>query len=204
MIKYIAEISSKFKGLKNGMEKNPIVWKNQTDTPEKMQEKIDILDSIEKEIESMKEQLTIKQIEAHKLCSEFDEYAIRVTSIAIGLEGNNQLRLMPYGIKLRKPAVKKSIPTTILHVSISDDSEGSGYLITTQYDKSADLFEWQKGVATDSTKPNIIPEMKFFKKTTKTSFVDNDVKNGVKYFYRVRSVNAAGEGPWSEEVSRES
>ena len=44
--------------------------------------------------------------------------------------------------------------------------------------------------------------MKLYKTTTKTPFVDDDVFKGVRYFYKVRAINAAGEGPWSEAVSR--
>ena len=202
MIKYIADTSSTFKGLKNGMEKNPTTWANQADSTLKMQEKIDILDSMEKEIESIKEQLAIKQIEAHKLCAELDEYAGRVTSIAIGLEGNNQEKLLPYGIKLRKQAAKKSVPTMVLQSTLADDTDGAGYIVSTQFDSDADLYEWQKGAGSDPTKTDVIPEMKLFKTTTKTTFVDDDVLKGVRYFYRVRSVNSAGTGPWSEAVSR--
>lgn len=202
MIKYIADSSTTFKGLKNGMEKNPTVWANQADTPAKMQEKIDLLDSTEKEIEGIKEQLAVKQIEAHKLCAELDEYAARVTSIVIGLEGNNQEKLLPYGIKLRKPVAKKSVPTKVLQSSITDDTDGSGFIISTLFDSDADIYEWQKGAGADPAKTDVIPEMKLFKTTTKTTYVDDDVQKGVRYFYRVRSINAAGEGPWSEAVSR--
>ena len=202
MIKYIADSSTTFKGLKNGMEKNPTVWTNQADTPAKMQEKIDLLDSTEKEIEGIKEQLAVKQIEAHKLCAELDEYASRVTSIAMGLEGNNQEKLLPYGIKLRKPVVKKSVPSKVLLPSLVDDVDGIGFIVSTQYDGDADIYEWQKGIGTDPTKTDVIPELKLFKTTTKTSFVDDDVQKGVRVFYRVRASNSAGEGQWSGAVSR--
>ena len=202
MIKYISDTRDELKGLKNGMEKNPVPWQNQQETPAKIQEKIVQLDTMEADIEGLKEQLAIKQIEAHKVCAEIEEYAARVASIAIGFEGNNQEKLLPYGIKLRKPVVKKSVPSKVLLPSLVDDVDGIGFIVSTQYDGDADIYEWQKGIGTDPTKTDVIPELKLFKTTTKTSFVDDDVQKGVRVFYRVRASNSAGEGQWSGAVSR--
>jgi len=45
------------------------------------------------------------------------------------------------------------------------------------------------------------PPYPFLKSTKKLVYVDDDVEAGVRYFYRVRAVNATGAGAWSEPVS---
>ena len=57
--------------------------------------------------------------------------------------------------------------------------------------------------ATDTTAATVLqPPYPFLKSTKKLLFVDDDVEAGVRYFYRVRGVNATGAGAWSEPVSR--
>ena len=72
----------------------------------------------------------------------------------------------------------------------------------TAKDDVADSYEWQKGQGTDPKDTSTIPPMSFFKQTSKTVFIDDEVLKGIRYFYRVRAVNRNGQGPWSEPVSR--
>ena len=64
------------------------------------------------------------------------------------------------------------------------------------------MYECFKGISADPTKTDIIPVLSPFKTTRKLSFVDDDVVKGQRVWYKVRAINAAGEGPWSEPVSR--
>jgi len=202
MIKYLYDASSRLKNEKRGMESNPTVWQNQPYTPVTLQGKIDLLDAKEAEIEKVNEQLKAMQVEAHALANECEDYADRVEALAIGLEGSSAEKLALYGIKLRKAAVKKSAPSKVLIPSLQDDTDGVGFIVSTQADPDADNYEWHKGIAADATKTDVIPELKYFTITAKTSFVDDDVPKGVRVFYRVRAINRAGQGPWSEAVSR--
>jgi len=202
MIKYLFDSSLRLKTLKSGMEKNAALWESQPDKPEAIQLKIDALAAKEKEIDDMKASLSVKQSEAHALSNEAEGYADRVESIAIGLENSNAEKLNEYGIKLRKAITKKPAPTQVLIPVLEDDSDGVGFVVSTQPDVNADIFEWQKGTGTDASKTDTIPEMKLFKTTTKTYFVDDDIPQGIRIFYRVRAVNSAGQGPWSQPVSR--
>jgi hypothetical protein len=202
MIKYLADPCTRLTKLKQGMEANPTVWQNQPETPAKVQIKIDLLTVKEKELEDLKELMVTRQAEAHTLSNESEEYADRLESITIGLEGNSVEKLNPYGITLRKTPEKRSAPANVLHPTIVDDTDGIGFIVTTTVDGVADNYEWQKGISTDATKMDLIPEMKFFKMTAKASFVDDDVPKGVRVFYRVRAINRAGQSPWSEVVSR--
>lgn len=202
MIKYISETSARLKNEKRGIENNPVLWQNQPYTPASIQQRIDLLDAKEAELEKSKEHMATLQAEAHVLSNECEEYADRVESIAIGLEGNSAEKLLPYGIKLRKTLTKKPAPSKNLIPGIQDDTDGIGFILSTPTDPDADNYEWQKGMGTDPTKTDVIPELKYFTITAKTSFVDDDVPKGVRVFYRVRAINRAGQGPWSEAVSR--
>jgi hypothetical protein len=57
-------------------------------------------------------------------------------------------------------------------------------------------------VGTNAADDKTIPELKNFKTTKKTSFVDDEVAKGVRIFYRVRAADTNGVGLWSEAVSR--
>ena len=202
MIKYLADSANRLKSQKKGMESNPALWQNQGETPAKVQEKIDLLEAKERELEDLKETLTTKQVEAHNLSNICEDYADRLESITIGLEGTLPEKLIPYGIKLRKPAEKKAAPSRVPHPAIVDDTDGIGFILTVPPDPDAVQYEWMKGLGTDASKPDVVPDLKLFTVTTKSSFVDDDVPKGVRVFYKVRAVNAAGQGPWSEAVSK--
>jgi hypothetical protein len=202
MIKYLYDASSRLKGEKRGMENNPAVWQNQPYSPASVQEKIDLLDAKEAAIEKLNDQAKALQAEAHSLAADCEDYADRVEALAIGLEGSSAEKLAVYGIKLRKAVSKKSAPSKNISLSIQDDSDGIGFIVSTQADPDADNYEWHKGIAADPTKTDLIPELKYFTITAKSSLVDDDVPKGVRVFYRVRAFNRAGQGPWSEPVSK--
>ncbi len=202
MIKYINETVSRLEAEKNGMEKNSSKWQNQSDTPASVQAIIDGLNAKEKEIEGIKNSLSIAQGEAKALQAAAEKVADRIENIAIGLEDGSQDQLNIYGIKLRRERSKRQVPTTVLTPSLADDYDGVGFIVTTTKDPDADYYEWQKGEGESAAVTDKIPALKFFKTTTKVSFVDDEVPKGVRIFYKVRAVNSAGQGPWSEAVSR--
>lgn len=202
MIQYFSELSSRLKSYKNGMDKEPELWQNQPEGPAKVQEKIVLVDAKEKEVGDLKDLLSVKQAEGHALVNEVTEYADRLGSTIIGLVGTSVERLTPYGIKPRKTAARKPAPSKTLLPVLADDTDGIGFIVSTQTDPDAEHYEWYKGLGADPSKTDVIPEMKFFKISKKTSFVDDEVPKGVRVFYKVRAVNNAGQGPWSEAVSR--
>ncbi len=202
MTKYILEIITRLTNFKNGQIKNPDKWNKPDETPEVVQGIIDGLNNASKAIDDAKENLSIAQTNARNLEAEAIKKADELENSAIAYEKNDTAKLSLYGIELRKPKERKPVPTSTLHPKLQDDTDGVGFILATNVDSVADQYEWQKGTGADATKTDVIPEMKLFKTTTKTSFVDDDVAQGVRYFYRVRAINAAGEGPWSEAVSR--
>jgi hypothetical protein len=202
MTKYILEIINRLTSFKNGQVKNPEKWTNPEETAEIVQGIIDGLTNIAKEMDEAKENLSLAQTSARRLEAAAVKKADELENSAIAYEKSDPVRLSLYGIELRKPKERKPVPVLILHPKLQDDSDGIGFIITTNVEPVADQYEWQKGFGADPTKPDTIPELKLFKTTTKTTFVDDDVAKGVRYFYRVRAINASGEGPWSEAASR--
>jgi len=127
----------------------------------------------------------------------------QAVNLAYGIYANTPDKLAEYGIKQRKDKSKIPPPTAILAIEISDDTDGEGFiLLLTAKDPVSDNYEWQKGQGLDPKDMHTIPDMTFFKFTTKMQFVDDNVTKGVRYFYRVRALNRNGQGPWSEPVSR--
>lgn len=202
MIKYIFDTLSRLSGHKRGIEANAAKWQNQPITVADIDSKINLLERKQSTIEGLKEQLLIVQAEAHTLCDECEEFADRTEALAIGIEGNLPEKLAQYGITLRKTAEKKIAPTKVLIPILEDDTDGIGFIVSTQVDPDALNYEWEKGEGADPSKTDIIPPLKLFKVTNKASFVDDEIPKGVRVFYRVRAVNRGGQGPWSEAVSR--
>lgn len=202
MLKYISSAVDRLTKQKNGIDQNADTWQNQPITSAMLQEKIDELTTQQKSIDDKSLELATLKTQAHTSSADGEKLADRVEALTMGLEGNNPEKLLAYGITPRKAQVKRNEPTQVLHPEISDDTDGEGFILSTLADPLADLYEWEKGTGADPSKTDIIPEMKLFKSIVKSSFVDDDVPKGVRIFYRVRAVNAAGAGPWSEAVSR--
>ena len=202
MTKYLSEIASRLNNFLNGIQKSPELWTKADETPEAVRAVIDNLNTADKAIENAKDALSTAHAEARKLETTATKFADDLENSAIAYEKSDPDKLSRYGINLRKEKIRKPAPTAILHAALQDDTDGIGFIVSTNIDPNADHYEWYKGNNSDPTKTDIIPEMKLYKTTTKTSFVDDDVLKGVRYFYKVRAINAAGEGPWSEAVSR--
>lgn len=155
------------------------------------------------EIQQAKDTLSIKYAEARQLASEDSNYADALENIAIGLHRDSKEKLVDYDIVIDTPKQPKPAPSMALTVILNDDTDGEGFVVFLQSpDPVADSYEWEKGSGADPSDLNTIPPMTHLRITSKTSFVDDDVAKGVRYFYRVRSINSRGEGPWSSPWSR--
>ncbi len=123
--------------------------------------------------------------------------------MAFGIYADTPDKLVEYGLKPRKSPEKVPPPTNILAIEIQNDTDGEGFiLMLAAKDPLADSYEWQKGQGADPKDVNTIPPMSFYKQTSKSTIVDDDVLKGIRYFYRVRALNRNGQGPWSEAASK--
>jgi hypothetical protein len=149
-----------------------------------------------------------KQVQSQKLgdarvvSNDATVLADKLETLARGFHSGDDNKLLEYNIQAKKDKKTVTAPDVKPVVTIEDESDGEGFSISTSVDPKANYYEWQKGTAGNAADVNTTPEMKLFKTTKKTYFVDDEVPKGVRVFYKVRACNASGTGPWSEAVSR--
>jgi hypothetical protein len=202
MIQYLRDESDRLKDFKGGIEKHPEVWSNNSYTPVLIQTQIDLLDTKEKQIDGTKKLLHQQQIEARALQQSTSRIGDEIENYVYAYHPHEPEKLLDYGLAPRKAYTKKQVPSTKPVITITDDVDREGFILTVSADPDAEMYDWQKGVGADPTRLDIIPAMALLKTTKKLSFVDDDVVKGTRVFYKVRAVNNKGEGPWSEAVSR--
>lgn len=202
MLTYLSEVKDWLTTLLAGMKKFAAKWTDQTVPVSEVEQMIAKINSADSELEDAKKQLTIKQTAAREVSAEASKLAGRIENFALGFHSANSSELLEYNIKEKKAKEPKPAPAKTLIPILEDDTDGEGFIVSTQTDPNADYYEWQKGTGTNAADANTIPELKNFKTTKKTSFVDDEVSKGVRTFYRVRAANTNGVGPWSEAVSR--
>lgn len=200
-MKYVENSLTKLENLKNGITKHTDKWQNQPAGLTDVEAAITEIAAKKKEVDDAKDLLAVKQTEMHGVVNQNDPLIEKITNLTLGIEADTPQNLIDYGIETRKPYSKKSAPVENIHPAVKDDTDGIGFILTTTADKNAEYYEWQKGVGA-SAEEVPVPELKMYKTTTKTTFVDDDVAKAIRYFYRVRAANASGFGPWSEIVSR--
>ena len=202
MLAYLSEVKDRLKLLKAGMVKNAAIWTSQNVKPEDVDTAVAAIETKDARVEAVKQEQTILLGDARELSTSSIKLADKIENLALGLHADDAEKLVEYGIKTRKAATPKPAPTKALIPVLEDDSDGEGFIVSTQKDPDADFYEWQKGIGTNAADQKAIPELKNFKTTKKTNFVDDDVAKGVRIFYRVRAANTNGNGAWSEAVSR--
>jgi hypothetical protein len=184
------------------MINNPANWTAQTVELTEVDGVLSRIEAKDAEVETAKQTLSLKTSEARSLSGEATRLADKIENIALGIYSGSTEKLIEYGIKKRKAAEPKPAPTRPLIPTLTDDTDGEGFIVSTQTDPNADYYEWQKGYGTSAADDKTVPELKNFKTTKKTNFVDDEVPKGIRVFYRVRAANSNGVGPWSEAVSR--
>ncbi len=202
MLIYLSNLRNRFFQLLNGVSHHSVEWTNQAETPVTIQGNMDSIDEKQAEIDQLEYQLSQKKKEARLLEKSLIMVADTIENKAIGFHTAHTEELKSYGISLPKPKEKKPIPSAPLAPSIKDDVDGVGFILSTTLDPNADRYEWQRGVANDAKDVNTIPAMQLYKSTRKLTFVDENVVPGLRYFYRVRAINATGEGAYSPIVNK--
>ena len=211
MLKYLQKVKDRLTGLKAGITNNSAAWVGQPDTPATVQAEMDMLDTIDNQIEALKDQLGQKQNDAQTLAGKINDEAVVIEKRAIAIHATNPDKLVEYNITVPTgQRASRPLPMKTIITSVTDDDDGIGFKITMQSQgKTVDFWEIQRGEivpatgATESRPGTTVlqPPFPFLKNTKKLVYVDDDVEAGVRYFYRVRGVNNTGAGAWSEAVS---
>ena len=144
----------------------------------------------------------VRVTESHTIRDNALKYADKLKALATGLHNEELHKLTEYNVMLRRKATAAPKPTKVIIPVLEDDTDRAGFIISTQPDGDASNYQWFKGMSADPKNANIVPDMQPFKITSKTTFVDDEVEKGVRYFYKVQAFNTRGSGPMSEPVSR--
>lgn len=202
MKKYIADTITKLNDFANGMKANPADWGINNVELSEVQSSSAKLTATGNKIQSAEAALKMLNREAVLGKSESLKLYEQCKAFAKGIYSNNPEKLAQYGIKLRKQAKAIPPPSMNLTVVLKNDEDGKGFIVKIRRrDLTAKEYIWERGENTDPKITNVVPKMSVYKLTQKVSFVDDDVSEGIRYFYRVRAVNCNGEGPWSEAAS---
>jgi len=202
MLGYLSEPKERLRALRAGMSNNSTNWTAQTVEVQEVDAMIINIDAKDAEVDFAKQALSLKSSEERELGNTAVKLADKIENLALGFYSGSEDKLIEYGIKTKRTYTTKPAPTKTLIIKLEDDSDGEGFIVSTQKDPNADYYEWQKGYGTNAADDKTIPELKNFKTTKKTNFVDDEVPKGVRVFYRVRAANTNGVGPWSEAVSK--
>jgi hypothetical protein len=203
MTKYIDDLVKDFSTRKSGIEKNPAIWQNLPVKTSDIDDTIAELRALEKQIDDSLETTQQLRARARLLVVEKKKKVDKIDNLAYGLHDDDATQLLSYGITVKRSASAKPVPSKGVVKNIIDDHDGEGFIIDRDALPDADNYEWQKAQGEDASVTNI-DQSKFvhFKVTKSKNFVDDEVKKGVRYFYRFRGFNNSGNGAWSEPVSR--
>jgi hypothetical protein len=219
MLKYLQKVYDRLSGLKAGITTNASPWAATPHTPATVQTDMTALTNIDGEIDALEDQLKQKQLAARNLASQMDEKATQIQKIAIGIHAAEPEKLVEYNIALPGEKQPRPVPAKAVIASIADDDDGIGFKLKVQTLANVDFYEWEKGSIGGNQPPNQPPmpvpgagagvgatvlqtPYPFWRSSKKQLLIDDDVEPGIRYFYRVRGVNNAGAGAWSEPVSR--
>ncbi len=203
MTKYIDDLVKEFSNRKSGIEKNASIWQAMPVKTEEIDTSIIELKALEKQIDDSLENVQQLRAKARLLVVEKKKKIDKIDNLAYGLHNDDNSQLLSYGITLKRSVMQKGIPSKGVVKSIIDNYDAEGFILEREVVTDADNYEWQKAVVNDAG-VTFIDSNKFthFKVSTRKSFIDEDVKKGVRYFYRFRGFNNMGNGAWSEPVSR--
>ena len=202
MIKYIRTLVDELKALKKGMTTHATIWNGMAVTEKQLQDAIDELEKQESDIEDAETLLIQQRTAGRNLVEKHMLLASQATNLALGLHPTDSKELLDYNIQPRKDSGKVPVPEKAVIASIEDDVDGEGFIINIQKLDYADVFDVEKGSGDNADSMVYTGKFTHLKNSKKISFVDDDVKRGVRYFYRVRGFNRNGYGEWSEPVSR--
>ncbi len=203
MVKYINDVVNDFYNRKGGIEKNASLWEAMPTKVSDIDEDVKQLQELEKQIDQAVETAQQLRAKARLLVEAKKKRITKIDNLAYGLHDDDASQLLSYGISLKRSPSPKAIPSKGILKSIIDDYDGKGFILEREVISSANNYEWEKAQV-DNPAVTYIDETQFvhFKVTNKKTFTDDEVKKGVRYFYRFRGFNASGHGAWSEPVSR--
>jgi hypothetical protein len=96
---------------------------------------------------------------------------------------------------------ESSIPEKGVIKSIRNDDDGVGFVVEGTALANTQFYEWERGEGKPEDEAATTVPMGHLRSVRKVKIVDDEVKTGIRYFYRYRGVNAQGAGDWSTVIS---
>ncbi|HEX3007137.1 MAG TPA: fibronectin type III domain-containing protein [Bacteroidales bacterium] len=202
MVKYIATILQALESFIAGMKANAAQWTNLPLTLTELEGLLTQLKDQSGKIDAADAALQNERDAAHKLVDVVKAKLTKGENLAMGLYSDNPVKLTEYGLTPRKGVEPRNVPGKVTNLSLTDDKDGEGFIFGWAPATDADYYEIEKKEAPNSTDLVLAPPYNFLKTTRKAGITDDDVVKGKRYFYRVRAVNSAGPGEWSEPISK--
>jgi len=188
--------------MKTGIHDNTADWTGQPVDEAAVNAEIILLKGKRTAIDAAENVLKQANLAGRNAAPDGRKMVTQVANLANGIYVNNTGKLTEYGVELRAEAHSQPAPAKGVISSIKDDVDGEGFILERTTLENADTYEWEKARGVDPTVLIIDPaNFHHFKSSKKNNFVDDDVVKGVRYFYRVRGINANHNGEWSEATS---
>lgn len=201
MVKYLKQIYDGLSALKSGIQNNSGQWTGQPDTPASVQADMDAIKDIDDKIKALKTALKLRQQQAKALAADLKTKVEASQNRARGIHAAEPQKLREYNIAVENGIQKRTVPLKGQVEFVKYDTDGEGFKLKAARLEQADFYEWQRGVLPDGQSTVMQPPFPHWCSVRKQKVTDNEVQRGVRYFYRVRGVNSAGPGEWSEPVS---
>ncbi|HLG35601.1 MAG TPA: hypothetical protein VI757_12035 [Bacteroidia bacterium] len=199
MTNFIQKLITRLNALKSGITLNAAKWLNQPVTTVIITDAVQDLTDKDNEIETAKDALSTTRSQGRTLANTHEGLADQTENLALGIHQSTPEKLVEYNISQRKTPVPKNPPGMAVIASLKDDSDGIGFVITTQALADAETFDIERAV----TEADVMTATDFshIKTTQKLTYIDDDVITGKRHHYRVRASNRKGSGPVSASMS---
>ena len=200
MLKYLQEATDELNALRTGISDNASLWAAMPITIAQIDAATTAIKNKSDQIDAAETALQQRRAEGRKLAEQYNPLISQATNLATGLHTADPEKLSSYGISQPKAATTVPPPGKAIILSVKDDSDGIGFIVTVQPLNNADTFEIEKAVAATADTAAAPGPFAYYKSSRKLSLVDDDVEQGRRYYYRVRAMNRNGYGEWSEPV----
>ena len=147
---YLSLTIARLDAFKNGMLANPGDWTGQPVQVLDITGSEGVLKTAATGIDTISASLK----EANHTASSDNAASIKLLTqaenLAYGIYADNPVKLVEYGLTPKKPREKVPPPTSTLAITITDDTDGEGFVLTiAAKDPVADSYEWKKGQGID-------------------------------------------------------
>ncbi len=198
---YLEKEIQRLKEIKKGIVANSADWASNPTAAADIQSVIDSMEASDSAITAAEVTLKQKRNESKIIAKNGTDAADQAKLIVQGKYPANTDKWLEYGLKVEGPSSARPVPEKGNIKSIVDDFDGVGFIIETAALENADTYEYERGQG-PANDTNTIPAFGHLRSVRKAKIVDDDVEQGIRYFYRYRGVNSKGDGEWSAIVSR--